>query len=339
MQTKNNPDDVLDQKEDHVTNKGIKRLFSKLQNVEAHWLTFAALVVFSIIFQLLSDSFLTPTNLLVVARQSSFIGMVALAQLVVLIVGGIDLSVGSVVGLSGIITAGILSSTENLFLGILVGLGVGIIIGLINGLIITRLKISDIIATLAMLFIAHGLIYAYSGGHPIYEGIPKIFNFLGQGKIGPVTMPIVFLIVIAVAISIFLNRTKYGRNLYAVGGNPEVAFRSGINTKNYKLGAYIFSGLLCGFTGVVLTSRLGSGQPATGASLMLDSVAAVILGGASLAGGAGTVTGTIIGVLVIGIMSNGLTLIGATYYTQEILKGVMLILAVLLNALRTRSRQ
>jgi ribose/xylose/arabinose/galactoside ABC-type transport system permease subunit len=190
-----------------------------------------------------------------------------------------------------------------------------------------------------MLFIAHGLIYAYSGGHPIYEGIPRAFYWLGQGKIGPVTMPIVFLILLAVVISIFLNRTKYGRNLYAVGGNPEVAFRAGINTKNYKLGAYIFSGLLCGFTGVVLTSRLGSGQPATGESLMLDSVAAVILGGASLSGGAGTVTGTIIGVLVIGIMSNGLTLIGATYYMQEILKGVMLILAVLLNALRTRNRQ
>lgn len=316
----------------------LKTLSSVFQNIEAHWLTFSALIVFSIIFQLLSDSFLTPTNLLVVARQSSIIAMVAMAQLVVLIAGGIDLSVGSVVGLSGIITAGVLATTGSLALGLLAGMGVGLAVGIVNGLIITQLRIMDIITTLAMLFIAHGLIYAYSGGHPIYENIPKEFLWLGQGKFGPVTMPIVFTIIIAIVISIFLNNTKYGRNLYAVGGNPEVAFRAGINIRIYKFAAYVLSGLLCGFTGIVLTSRLGSGQPATGESLMLDSVAAVILGGASLSGGLGTITGTIIGVLVIGIMSNGLTLIGATYYTQEILKGVMLVLAVLLNAIRSRKK-
>ena len=316
----------------------INKIFTYFQNVESHWLTFSALVAFSIIFHILSDAFLTPTNLLVVARQSSIIAMVAIAQLLVLIAGGIDLSVSSIVGLSGILTAGVLSNTQNLFLGILVGLVSGVIIGFVNGFVVTKLKINDIIATLAMLFIAHGLIYAYSGGHPIYKDIPKEFFFFGQGSIGPFSMPIIFAIVISILISIFLNNTKYGRNFYAVGGNPEVAFRAGIDTKKYKLIVYILSGLLCGFTGVVLTSRLGSGQPATGESLMLDSVAAVILGGASLNGGQGTVTGTIIGVLVIGVLSNGLTLIGATFYTQEILKGVMLILAVLLNALRSNKR-
>lgn len=338
MKTKLDSNGTLDQKEGSGLDSRLGRLSDVFQNVEAHWLTFSALVAFSIIFHLLSDAFLTPTNLLVVARQSSIIALVAIAQLIVLIAGGIDLSVGSVVGLSGIISAGVLSSTGNLALGLIAGVGVGTLVGVTNGVIITQLRIMDIIATLAMLFIAHGLIYAYSGGHPIYEGIPKEFLFFGQGKIGPLSMPIVFTIVFAVGVSVFLNSTRYGRNLYAVGGNPEVAFRAGINTKLYKLGAYVFSGFLCGFTGVVLTSRLGSGQPATGESLMLDSVAAVILGGASLSGGLGTITGTIIGVLVIGIMSNGLTLIGATYYTQEILKGVMLILAVLLNALRSRKR-
>lgn len=316
----------------------IRDLINSLKNLEAHWLTFIALVAFSIIFHILSKGFLTPTNLLVVARQSSIIGMVALAQLLVLIAGGIDLSVGSIVSLSGIIAAGVLSSTQNIFLGVFAGIGVGVLIGLINGTVITRLRIMDIIATLAMLFIAHGFVYAYSGGRPIYKDIPGGFFILGQGSIGKISFPIIFAIVISILISIFLKNTKYGRNFYAVGGNPEVAFRAGINTRNYKLAVYILSGLICGFTGVVLTSRLGSGQPATGESLMLDSVAAVILGGASLSGGLGTVTGTIIGVLVIGIMSNGLTLIGATYYTQEILKGVMLILAVLLNALRSRRR-
>lgn len=317
---------------------GARRSLDWVQQLEPQWLTLGALILFCVIFGIFSEAFLRPGNLLVIARQSSIIAIIAIAELLTLLAGGIDLSVGSLAGLSGIVTAGVMAGTGNPFLGILAGIGVSTFFGAVNGLVITRLGIQDIIATLAMLFIAHGLIYAYSEGHPIYKGIDQGFLFIGQGSIGPISMPIVIALVVAVLVSILLNFTKLGRQIYAVGGNREVAFASGINVNRTRLTVYALSGFLCGIAGVIVTARLASGQPAAGDTFLLDAVAAVILGGASLAGGLGSVSGTLIGVAIIGVLSNGLTLAGATYYTQEILKGVMVVLAVLLNAVRNLRR-
>lgn len=314
------------------------RWLNWLQQLEPQWLTFGALVLFCLIFAAFSEAFLRPSNLLVIARQSSIIAIIAIAELLTLLAGGIDLSVGSLAGLSGIVTAGVMVSTGSPVLGVLAGMLTGTLFGTINGLVITRLGIQDIIATLAMLFIAHGLIYAYSGGQPIYKGIDEGFLFIGQGSIGPISMPIIIALVVAGVVSLMLNFTKLGRQIYAVGGNRDVAYASGINVKQTKLIVYMLSGFLCSIAGVIVTARLGSGQPAAGDTFLLDAVAAVILGGASLSGGVGTVSGTLIGVAIIGVLSNGLTLAGATYYTQEILKGVMVILAVLLNSVRGLKR-
>lgn len=311
----------------------IARVLERSLWLEPQWLRLAALILFCVLFGLFSDAFLRPSNLLVVARQSSIIAIVAIAELLVLLAGGIDVSVGSLAGLSGIVAAGVMVGTQSVFLGIAAGLAVGTFFGLVNGLVITRLGIQDIIATLAMLFAAHGMIYAYSGGHPIYEGMIPSFFFLGQGSIGPISMPIVFALLISLVVSFVLNQTKLGRQIYAVGGSRDVAYTSGIDVNRIKVIVYTLSGFLCAMAGVIVTARLASGQPATGDTFMLDAVSAVILGGASLGGGQGSVLGTLIGVAIIGVLSNGLTLVGATYYTQEILKGVMLVLAVLLSSL------
>jgi ribose transport system permease protein len=316
----------------------LNQILDWTRQLESQWLTLAALIVFCIVFALFSEAFLRPSNLLVIARQSSIIAIIAIAELLTLLAGGIDLSVGSLAGLSGIVTAGVMAGTQSVLLGVAAGLAVGTFLGLLNGLIITRLGIQDIIMTLAMLFIAHGLIYAYSGGHPIYKGMIPGFFFLGQGAVGPISMPIIFALLIGIAVSFFLNQSKVGRQIYAVGGNRDVAFASGIDVNRIKVIVYTLSGFLCAIAGVIVTARLGSGQPAAGDTFLLDAVAAVILGGASLAGGQGAVSGTFIGVLIIGVLSNGLTLVGATFYTQEILKGVMVILAVLLNSLRAVGR-
>jgi ribose transport system permease protein len=297
-------------------------------------LTLGALIAFCLVFAFFSEAFLRPSNLLVIARQSSIIAIIAIAELLTLLAGGIDLSVGSLAGLSGIVTAGVMAGTGNAIVGVLAGMGVGTLFGMINGLVITRLGIQDIIATLAMLFVAHGLIYAYSGGQPIYKGIDPNFLFVGQGSIGPISMPIIIALLVAVAVAFTLNRTTLGRQIYAVGGNRDVAYASGINVNRTKFIVYTLSGFLCSIAGMIVTARLASGQPAAGDTFLLDAVAGVILGGASLAGGQGSVSGTLIGVLIIGVLSNGLTLAGATYYAQEILKGVMVVLAVLLNSLR-----
>lgn len=318
--------------------KNRNNIIQFLRSVPGEWLTLTALLIFALIFGLNSDAFLRPSNLLNIARQSSIIGIVSIAVLFTMLVGGIDLSIGSMAGLSGIVTAGVMSDSGNMWLGILAGLGAGLLIGTINGLVITQLGIQDIIATLAMLFVAHGLIFAYSGGHPIYEGLDERFFFIGQGNISGISMPIIIAVLIAALVFLLLKFTRLGRQFYAVGGNPDVAFAAGINVKKVKVIAYALSGVLSGVAGVIMTARLGSGQPAAGESFLLDAVAAVILGGASLAGGMGGIPGTIIGVVIIGVLSNGLTLAGAQYYVQEILKGVMIVFAVLLNSLRDLRR-
>jgi ribose/xylose/arabinose/galactoside ABC-type transport system permease subunit len=324
--------------ENDAIRKILLLVLQTFRQIPSIWLTLATLIIFVIVFGLLADTFFRPANLLNIARQSSIIGIVSIAVLLTMLVGGIDLSVGSLAGLSGIVTAGVMADTGSIWLGIMAGLGVGTFFGFINGLVITRLGIQDIIATLAMLFVAHGLIYAYSGGNPIYSGIDRRFLFIGQGNIWGISMPIIFALTVAASVYFVLKYTRLGRQFYAVGGNSEVAFAAGINVKRVKTIAYSMSGFLCAIAGVIMTSRLGSGQPAAGETFLLDAVAAVILGGASLAGGMGGVPGTIIGILVIGVLSNGLTLIGAQYYMQEIFKGMMIVLAVLLNSLRDLRR-
>jgi ribose transport system permease protein len=293
------------------------------------------LVVLGGIFSLLSDRFLTLNNLISVANQVSMVFIISVGMTIVIILAGMDLSVGSVAGLAGMITAGFLSAGHGLLVAILAGLLIGAAVGFFNGLVITKVGITDFIVTLATMSIAHGLIFAYTGGYPIYQNIPESFLLLGQGYIGFVPVPVILALLAFFAGHFLLSRCRLGTYIYAVGGNREAARLSGINVSRIRLLGYVISGVLAAFAGIIMTSRLGSGQPTAGDTFLFDAIGAPVLGGTSLMGGEGTMLGTVIGVAIIGIISNGLTLLNVPFFYQEVIKGLIIVLAVAYNSFKS----
>jgi ribose transport system permease protein len=288
------------------------------------------LLLLSIALTFLSDRFLTINNLLNVARQISINAIISVGMTLVILTGGIDLSVGSIVALAGSITAGLLVGGSSIFSAILVGVVVGGFIGLCNGVLITRAKIPPFIATLGTMTAARGVTLVYTDGRPI-TGMDDVFRFLGGGYIGGVPVPVVIMVLIFMAVYIMLKKNKLGRYIYAIGGNEEAARLSGINTKKILLSVYTVGGVLAGFSGIIMASRLNSAQPTAGVSFELDAIAAVVLGGTSLSGGVGTIGGTLIGALIIGILDNGLNLLNVSSFYQQIAKGGVILLAVFLD--------
>ncbi|MDF2636733.1 MAG: ribose transporter permease [Pelosinus sp.] len=265
------------------------------------------LLLLGLTLTILSDRFLTVNNLLNVTRQISINAIISVGMTLVILTGGIDLSVGSIVALTGSITAGLLVGGQSIFLAILVGMLVGVTLGLCNGLLITRGRIPPFIATLGIMTAARGFTLVYTEGRPI-TGMGEGFRFLGGGYIGGIPVPVIIMIIIFIATYIMLKKTRLGRYIYAIGGNEEAARLSGINTKKILLSVYALGGLLAGFSGIIMASRLNSAQPTAGISFELDAIAAVVLGGTSFAGGGGTIGGTLIGAFIIGILDNGLNL-------------------------------
>jgi ribose/xylose/arabinose/galactoside ABC-type transport system permease subunit len=218
-------------------------------------------------------------------------------------------------------------------LGIAAGAGVGIALGAVNGIAITRFNLPPFIATLAIWFIAGrdgGLAYLVNDGQPV-SNLPNVFLVLGAGSIGGIPIPIIFMIVVVVIGHLVLTRTKFGRYVYAVGGNEEAAWLSGINVSRVKLAVYVISGLLAALAGMLLAARLASGDPKTGIGQELDVIAAVVVGGTSLFGGRGTILGTVVGALIIGVLNNGLNLLDISSYWQPVVKGAVILLAVLID--------
>jgi ribose transport system permease protein len=278
----------------------------------------------------LSDSFLTVSNLLNIARQVSINAIIAAGMTFVILTAGIDLSVGSVLAFSGAVIAGLLARGHALAVGIGAGLLVGALIGLLNGLVITRGGVQPFIATLATLTIARGATLVYTDGRPI-TGLPDAFVWLGAGEIARVPVPVVIMALVFLAAHTLLTQTVLGRYIYAMGGNEEAARLSGVNVGLYKTAAYAISGVLAALSAVILTARLNSAQPTAGMGYELDAIAAVVLGGTTLAGGEGSISGTLLGAFIIGVLNNGLNLLNVNPFYQQVVKGVVILLAVLLD--------
>jgi ribose transport system permease protein len=291
-----------------------------------------------IALSILSPAFLTKNNILNVLRQVSTNANLAFGMTLAIIICGIDLSVGSTLALAGTLTAGLITNNHvPAVIAILIGLAVGTLLGLFNGMVIAKTGIPPFIVTLAMYNIARGAAYVYTGGNPIRTMDP-VFNFVGNGYLGPIPLPVIYTVVFFIAVSYMMNKTQFGRHVYALGGNKEAARFSGINIKKVEIGVYTLLGFLAAFSGIVLCGRMYSGQPTVGVGFELDAIAAVVLGGTSMMGGIGKMGGTVLGVLVIGVLNNGLNLLNINSFWQLIAKGIVILLAVYVDILKKKKR-
>lgn len=292
------------------------------------------LILFSVVISIMNPRFLSISNLLNVFRQTSINSIIAAGMTFVILTGGIDLSVGSTLAISGAIAASMVAVGANTILVVLVALAIGGAIGAFNGFVISKGKVQPFIATLAAMTLVRGYTLVYTQGKPIstgYEKNAEIFAKIGEGYFLGIPVPI-YLMIAVFAISFYvLKYTRLGRYVYALGGNEEATFLSGINTNKIKIYVYTISGIFSALAGIIITSRLSSAQPQAGSGYELDAIAAVVLGGTSLAGGSGGVIGTIVGALIIGILNNALNLMNVSSYYQLLAKGLVILVAVLLD--------
>ena len=297
---------------------------------------FLVLCVFLSVFPKTSGSFFTRQNIFNVLRQISTNLFLACGMTMVIILGGIDLSVGSIIALSGCISAGCVARYNlPLPIALLMGLLVGLLVGMFNGAVISKTTIPAFIVTLATMNIAKGLAYVYTGGSPV-RVVTKEWQFLGAGYVGIFPTPVVILVIVLIITAIIMNKTKMGRHMYAVGGNQQAAEFSGIKVEKVKFFVHAFSGLMAGLAGIVLASRMYSGQPTAGDGAEMDAIAAVVVGGTSMAGGSGKIGGTIIGGLIIGVLNNGLNLLNVNSFWQYVVKGAVLLVAVVFDVISNR---
>ncbi|MCM3659775.1 ABC transporter permease [Georgenia satyanarayanai] len=293
------------------------------------------LVALVVLLSFANSRFLTGTNLLNVGIQASVIAILAFGMTFVIITAGIDLSVGSIAALSAIVTAWSATSVEvNPFLAVLLGMVVGALAGAVNGVMVAYGQIPAFVATLAMLSIARGLTLVIADGTPI--GTPDVVTTLGSTIAEWLPVPIIVMAVMGLVAAVILNRTMLGRSMYAVGGNEEAARLSGLNVRGTLMSVYILAGLFAAVAGLVLSGRLSSAGPQAASGYELDAIAAVVIGGASLAGGVGKISGTFIGALVLAVIRNGLNLLNVNPFWQQVAIGVVIALAVLADALRRR---
>lgn len=297
---------------------------------------FIGLILIILIISILEPRFLATSNLLNVLRQVSMNALIAFGMTFVILTGGIDLSVGSILALTGAVTAGMMASGMDPILAMLIGLLLGAVLGAINGIIIAKGRVAPFIATLATMTIYRGLTLVYTEGRPISGlGDNMAFQMLGKGYFLGIPIPVVTMLISFAILYFILKKTTFGRRVFAVGGNEEASILSGINADRIKIYVYALVGLLAGLASLILTSRLNSAQPTAGEMFELDAIAAVVLGGTSLTGGRGWIVGTLIGALIIGVLNNGLNLIGVSSFFQQVVKGAVILLAVLLDRKKT----
>ncbi|MFD2682532.1 ribose ABC transporter permease RbsC [Bacillus seohaeanensis] len=290
------------------------------------------LLALIIIVSVLNPSFLEPLNILNLLRQVSINALIAFGMTFVILTGGIDLSVGSILALSSALTAGMIVSGMDPILAIIIGCLLGGVMGMVNGLLITKGKMAPFIATLATMTLFRGLTLVYTEGNPITGlGDNYLFQLFGRGYFLGIPVPAITIVLVFAILYVILHKTPFGRQTYAIGGNEKAAFISGIKVPRVKVLIYGISGLLAALAGAILTSRLNSAQPTAGTSYELDAIAAVVLGGTSLNGGKGRIFGTLVGVLIIGVLNNGLNLLGVSSFYQMVVKGIVIIIAVLLD--------
>ena len=295
-----------------------------------------AMFIFLTVFPTTRSTFLTPKNMFNILRQNASNLFLATGMTMVIILGGIDLSVGSVIALSGVVAAGcVVNFGLPEVVGFIAAIAVGALVGLFNGFIICKTDIPPFIVTLASMNITKGIALVLTGGAPI-RCMTDAFKFPGAGYVGPVPTPVILMFVIFVIAALMINKTQLGRHIYAVGGNVQAAKFSGINVQKVKFIVYSYTGLMAGIAGVIIASRLYSGQPTAGDGAEMDAIASVVVGGTSMSGGSGRIGGTLIGVLIIGVLNNGLNLMGVDSNFQYIVKGFVILLAVYVDFLRNK---
>ncbi|MEE9928323.1 ribose ABC transporter permease [Microvirgula aerodenitrificans] len=307
-------------------------LSEKNRNLLQKLAPLVALALISVVLSALSPNFLTLNNILNVMRQVSINALIAFGMTFVILTGGIDLSVGSILALSAVLGAGWMSAGMDPILATLLGVGAGALMGLANGLIICQGRVAPFIATLATMTIFRGLALAQTNGTPVTGISSPFFDLLGRGYVAHlVPVPVVWMLLAFAVLWFIARKTTFGRHVYAIGGNEEASRISGVRVSTVKTSVYVLTGALSAMAGVILTSRLNSAQPNAGMGYELDAIAAVVLGGTSLAGGRGWIVGTLIGALLIGVLNNGLNLLGVSSFYQLVIKGAVILLAVLLD--------
>ena len=296
---------------------------------------FIALIVISAGISLMAPQFLTAKNMYLVSRQISFVAIVALGELFVILTGGIDLSVGSTVGLSGMITGVVLAAGVHPIFALPIGVLSGMLIGMFNGSVIAYVGITPFIVSLGALSMGRGLSLILTKGNPIIE-MPSSFFFLAQSDLLGIPTPVIIAAIIAGIVHVTLTYTAFGRRIYAIGGNEQATALSGVDVKMIKLKIYAICGLLAGIVGVLLVARFNSAQPATGKGWELDAIASAVIGGTSLSGGVGTVLGLLIGATVMGVIRNGLVLMQVSAYWQDFIIGGIIVLAAVIDRIKNK---
>lgn len=293
--------------------------------------TLLGLVLLCLVLWILTPHFLTVSNLLNVLEQTAINAIIAVGMTYVILSGGIDLSVGSLVAISGVVFASMLGAGLPLPVALLAGVATGAAFGLLNGLLITLGRLPPFIATLGMMSIARGAALVYTDGRPI-SGFDPGFRTLATGRLLAIPVPVILTVVVYVAAHLVLARTRFGRYVYAIGGNEEATRLSGVAVRLHKTAVYGLSGVTSALAAVLLTARLNSAQPIAGIMYELDAIAATVIGGTSLMGGEGTLAGTLIGALIMGVLRNGLNLLGISSFLQQIVIGLVIIVAVLVDS-------
>ena len=298
-----------------------------------------ALLAEIILFSQLSPYFFTAENILNISLQTSITAIIAVGMTFVILTGGIDLSVGAVVAITGVITTSLmklgLPLPVTFAAAVAGGLAVGAFSGGFAGFFITRFRITPFIVTMALMTIWRGASYMYTNGRPIWE-LPEEFGWLGSGRVLEVPFPTIIMLSMFALAYVVLNHTRFGRHVYAVGGNSEAARLAGISTNGVLVRVYVISGVLSALAGILLASRMNSGQPNAGLMYELDVIAAVVVGGTSLFGGRGSIIGTFIGAMLIGILRNGLNLMNVNSYVQQVVVGFVILLAVMMDQIKKR---
>ena len=315
--------------------KAVKRYFKDNLGI---LIALALMIVFLCVYPRTSSTFPTKNNMFNVLRQSAPNLMLACGMTMVIILGGIDLSVGSIIAMSGCFAAGaVVFAGMPEVVGILIGILSGAIFGMFNGLVIAITTIPPFIVTLASMNVAKGIAYVFTGGKPI-RCMTEPWKFLGAGYIAGIPTPVITMFIVFILCVLFLNRTRIGRHIYAVGGNTTAAKFSGISTFKVKFAGHTISGLLAGLAGVTIASRLYAGTCTSGDAAEMDAIAAVVIGGTSMSGGSGKLGGTLIGALIIGILNNGLNLMGVNSDWQYIIKGIVILGAVYVDYIRSQKK-
>ncbi len=303
-----------------------------------------ALLLVCVMLTVGNEYFLTTRNIVNVLRQTSINGILAIGMTFVILTRGIDLSVGSVVALTGVVSASFATTATTAMvpggpypaaLALFIGLATGLAAGWISGLIVSRFKVPAFVATLGMLSAARGLTLLYAGGKPV-PALTDSYRYIGTGTVFGIPMPVIVFALVFIGAYWVLSSTRFGRHVYAAGGNPHAARVSGVNVKRVILLVYVISGGMAAIAGMILAARTGSALTQAGIAYELDAIAAVVIGGTSLSGGVGKVTGTLIGALLIAVVNNGLDLMGVESYYQQVIKGMLIVAAVMLDQVRSK---